>query len=162
MSHTLVFSALQERIDAVEEILQDNTPKLITLRNVLGRLPDLARGLCRIQYGKVLCFCYQKFPVSLKSLIQCTPQELGVVLTAFNRVATAFSPSQPSSSTVFKSPILNGIITALPSLREPIKDVLESISLEMAAEGKKEDMWTDPSKYPMLDELRTVHTFVYL
>lgn len=49
----MVYSVLQERIDAVEEILHDNTPKLVTLRDLLRRLPDLARGLCRIQYGKV-------------------------------------------------------------------------------------------------------------
>lgn len=49
----MVYSVLQERIDAVEEILHDNTPKLVTLRDLLRRLPDLARGLCRIHHGKV-------------------------------------------------------------------------------------------------------------
>lgn len=44
---------LRERIDAVQEILADESPKLTLLRESLKRLPDLARGLCRIQYGKV-------------------------------------------------------------------------------------------------------------
>ncbi len=46
-------SALKARIDAVEEIMSTYSAKLTVLRNVLKGLPDLARGLCRIQYGKV-------------------------------------------------------------------------------------------------------------
>lgn len=44
---------LQERIDAVEEIISTSLQHLHTLRPILRGLPDLAKGLCRIQYGKV-------------------------------------------------------------------------------------------------------------
>ena len=44
---------LQERIDAVEELISTPLQYLHTLRPVLKGLPDLAKGLCRIQYGKV-------------------------------------------------------------------------------------------------------------
>lgn len=40
-------------MDAVEEILASSSEKLVTLRQILRQLPDLARGLCRIQYGQV-------------------------------------------------------------------------------------------------------------
>ena len=46
-------SVLEERTDAIEEILSTSSAKLTTLRNLLRNSPDLARGLCRIQYGKV-------------------------------------------------------------------------------------------------------------
>src|SRR5713226_3897993 len=53
---------LQERIDAVEEIVGSPSMKLVQLREVLRGLPDLAKGLCRIQYGKV---CISRFLSSL-------------------------------------------------------------------------------------------------
>lgn len=46
-------SVLKERVDAVEEILASSSEKLVTLRIILKGLPDLAKGLCRIQYGQV-------------------------------------------------------------------------------------------------------------
>ena len=49
------FRMLRERTDAVEEILETSSAKLTVLRQLLRGLPDLARGLCRIQYGKVRC-----------------------------------------------------------------------------------------------------------
>lgn len=44
---------LQKRIGAVEELISTPLQHLHTLRPVLRGLPDLAKGLCRIQYGKV-------------------------------------------------------------------------------------------------------------
>jgi DNA mismatch repair protein MSH3 len=38
----------------VEEIIESSSDKLLTLRTILKGLPDLARGLSRIQYGQVL------------------------------------------------------------------------------------------------------------
>ena len=46
-------SLLQDRVDAVEEIVSSSSEKLLSLGQVLKKLPDLAKGLCRIQYGKV-------------------------------------------------------------------------------------------------------------
>ena len=46
-------SLLQDRVDAVEEIVSSSSEKLLALGQVLKKLPDLAKGLCRIQYGKV-------------------------------------------------------------------------------------------------------------
>lgn len=50
-------SALQARVDAVDEIMSSDEPgvseRLLKLRETLKGLPDLAKGICRIQYGKV-------------------------------------------------------------------------------------------------------------
>ena len=40
-------------MDAVQEIMESDSERLRELRQLLNRLPDLARGLSRIQYGKV-------------------------------------------------------------------------------------------------------------
>ncbi|KAG6841688.1 hypothetical protein C0991_008326 [Blastosporella zonata] len=43
---------LHDRVEAVEEIVKSSSEKLVTLRQILKRCPDLAKGLCRIQYGQ--------------------------------------------------------------------------------------------------------------
>jgi DNA mismatch repair protein MSH3 len=44
---------LQERLDAVEEIVMTQSHTLDKLRTLIRKLPDLVKGLCRVQYGKV-------------------------------------------------------------------------------------------------------------
>ncbi|KAJ3779412.1 DNA mismatch repair protein MSH3 [Lentinula raphanica] len=128
--------ALQERVNAVEEIITSSAEKLVTLRQILTKLPDLARGLCRIQYG------------------QCTPQEIAVILPAFRKIAFAFEPMEESSDAGFNSPLLNDIVFALPALRSSITELLQTISLKQAAEGNKDELWVDKEKYPSIEETR--------
>lgn len=123
---------LQDRVDAVEEILASSSEKLVTLRQILRQLPDLARGLCRIQYG------------------QCTPQELAVLLPAFDKIAIAFDAVESPPDVGFKSSVLNDIIYSLPKLREPMKKLMEAVTLKNAAKGSKSTMWTDPERYPKI------------
>ncbi|KAF8162946.1 muts domain V-domain-containing protein [Crassisporium funariophilum] len=144
---------LEDRVDAVEEILTSTSEVLLTLRTILKGLPDLSRGLCRIQYG------------------QCTPQEISVLLPAFNKVATAFEGVNTPASVGLKSSVLNDIISSFPTLKEPVAELLGMINLRKASEGKKDSMWTDLEKYPeiidadmalqvieveLLDELKAV------
>ncbi|GJE98116.1 MutS family DNA mismatch repair protein [Phanerochaete sordida] len=128
-------TALEARIDAVEEILSTHSPRLTVLRQLLRGLPDLARGLSRIQYGK------------------CTPQELAMLLPAFRRVGTALDKT-PENSPAFNSGILNGIINALPRVKVPVEGILEKVHLSMLKEGRKEKMWVDvESSAPEVDGL---------
>lgn len=50
---TSIVSVLRERTDAVEEARIGGAANLAKLRDILKGLPDLARGLCSIQYGRV-------------------------------------------------------------------------------------------------------------
>ncbi|KAF8831364.1 hypothetical protein HHX47_DHR1000478 [Lentinula edodes] len=129
---------LQERVDAVEEIITSSSDKLVTLRQILKKLPDLARGLCRIQYG------------------QCTPQELAILLPAFKKIAFAFEPMRDSDSSQagFNSPLLNDMIHAFPALRSSITELIGSICIKRAAEGRKDQLWLDKEKYPRIEETR--------
>ncbi|KAJ7632480.1 muts domain V-domain-containing protein [Roridomyces roridus] len=126
-------SALQERIDAVEEIITSSSEHLAKLRQLLRRLPDLAKGLSRIQYK------------------QCTPRELAVLLPAFQKIGDAFA-NQPIEDLGLESRLLKEIISALPPLKGPMSELVNLIDLEQAAEGKKENMWTDPTQYPELED----------
>ncbi|KIK59832.1 hypothetical protein GYMLUDRAFT_261825 [Collybiopsis luxurians FD-317 M1] len=129
-------AALRERVDAVEEIIHSTSDKLVTLRQILKNLPDLARGLCRIQYG------------------QCTPQELAVLIPAFKKLAFAFEPIRDHSEAGFKSHILNAIIFSLPALRESTNGLLQTISLKHTVDGRKDELWLDKGKYPKIEETR--------
>jgi DNA mismatch repair ATPase MutS len=53
MSIADVARALQARIDAIEEIISEKTYHVEKLRGLLINIPDLVKGLTRIQYGKV-------------------------------------------------------------------------------------------------------------
>ncbi|KAH9890684.1 muts domain V-domain-containing protein [Cubamyces lactineus] len=133
--------ALRERTDAVEEILTNRSPRLTVLRELLRRLPDLARGLCRVQYGK------------------CTPQELVVLLTAFRKIASTFTPPHPSQSQQaapaagLKSRLLFGVVEALPRLRDPVQEVCSAVDFTAAAQGKTDSMWTDVDRFPAIESL---------
>ena len=53
MRQSLTCSALQARVDAIEEIMNSNTYHMEKMRSLLVNMPDLVKGLTRIQYGKV-------------------------------------------------------------------------------------------------------------
>ncbi|KAG5647140.1 hypothetical protein DXG03_001095 [Asterophora parasitica] len=125
-------NVLQDRIDAVEEIRESASEQLVTIRQILRKLPDLAKGLCRIQYG------------------QCTPQELAILFPAFNKIAVAFEEVGEPSDVGFKSSLLNEIIFSFPKLKNPMKELMEAVSLTRAAEGRMDTMWTDPERYPAI------------
>ncbi|KAF5324788.1 hypothetical protein D9611_004290 [Ephemerocybe angulata] len=128
---------LCERVDAVGEIITSESPKLHTLRYTLKGLPDLAKGLSRIQYG------------------QCTPQELAVLLPAFNKIATAFDQENFTSTedVGFESSLLNEIVFALPKIKGPIQSIIKEINLAKAKEGAMESLWTDFEKFPEISDL---------
>ncbi|KAJ8700304.1 Mismatch repair protein msh3 [Pleurotus ostreatus] len=128
-------AALEARVDAVEELKTTNHGHLAGLQAVLSKLPDLAKGLCRIQYG------------------QCTPRELALLLRAFQKIGDAFVAVDTPSQVGFKSDILNDIIFALPKIKQPIKDTMSQIILKKAEEGKRVEMWTDIEKFPELNDL---------
>lgn len=50
---TLRYRALRSRADAIEEIIENSTYHVEKLRGLLVNMPDLIRGLTRVQYGKV-------------------------------------------------------------------------------------------------------------
>jgi DNA mismatch repair protein MSH3 len=79
---------------------------------------------------------------------KCTSKELSVLLPAFNKVALAYEAVDNPDSVGLKSSLLNEIISSLPRLRQPMKELLGAVNLRKAAEGQKDSMWTDTEKYP--------------
>ncbi|CAE6461722.1 unnamed protein product, partial [Rhizoctonia solani] len=129
-------SVLQGRVDAVEEILNTKELKIERLQLLLKGLPDLVKGLCRIQYKKA------------------TPPELATMLTAWQRIATALDPIAAPEDAGFKSELLNGIAYSLPTLREPLATITREINLPQARDNNKADLWVDSEKYPGIEEAK--------
>ncbi|KLO18801.1 hypothetical protein SCHPADRAFT_819209 [Schizopora paradoxa] len=143
---------LQARVDAVDEILSSDEPRvnerLMKLREMLKGLPDLAKGLCRIQYGKASSLLRLRFFFSVLNTLQCTPKELATLLKAFERVATSFETLKESKDVGFRSPMLNDIVFSFPSLAMPLKDILAALDLKKAADDVRDELWRDLEKYP--------------
>ncbi|CAE6491489.1 unnamed protein product [Rhizoctonia solani] len=125
---------LQERVDAVEEILETKELKIERLQLLLKGLPDLVKGLCRIQYKKA------------------TPSELATMLTAWQRIATALDPIPTPQGAGFESDLLNDIAYSLPTLREPLAAIISQIDIPQARDNNKAELWVDSEKYPGIDE----------
>ena len=81
-----------------------------------------------------------------------------MLLSAFNKVAVAFSAASAPADVGFKSAILNEIIFTLPRLREPVQGLISCISLKQAAEGNLANLWTDFEKYPKVADADMVCT----
>ncbi|KAG8992221.1 Mismatch repair protein msh3 [Tulasnella sp. JGI-2019a] len=125
---------LKERIDAVQEIIDEAPPAFGKFQSLLKGLPDLAKGLARISYGK------------------CTPKELAGLLTAYQRISLSFDPADPPA---FKSPLWNDIVSTLPKLRLPLLELTTIFNLTKARfDQPKADLWLDDEKYPALDDCK--------
>ncbi|KAL1916809.1 uncharacterized protein VTP21DRAFT_5513 [Calcarisporiella thermophila] len=121
---------LNERMDAVEEILRGESPLLGDLRELLRKLPDLERGLCRIHYGK------------------CSSAELLQILNALHEIATRFPGWATPEAVGLASPLLNDILAHLPLIRERVAGFRRALNAKAAERGDKHTLFADEDKYP--------------
>ncbi|KAJ3178596.1 Mismatch repair protein msh3 [Geranomyces variabilis] len=128
---------LQERVDAVEEILLEDakeTPLIRRIKGLVCQLPDLERSITRIHYGRI------------------TPQELFNTLLALEKIATAV-PADVSSR--FLSPLLAALYSALPRSRAVVARFKERISEAAARKGDKIELFADTDAWPDIGEQKT-------
>lgn len=150
-------SALQERFQAVDEIHNGRSENLVKLTTLLKGLPDLVRGLSRIQYGKVGLRYYLVTSILLTPrFLKSNPKEVASVLSALSRVGNTFSLFEKPDDVGFQSRLLNDIIFALPRIQVPIRALLEELDLKYAKEGAMADLWKNPNKYPKIKDTKDV------
>ncbi|KLT38917.1 hypothetical protein CC85DRAFT_289044 [Cutaneotrichosporon oleaginosum] len=125
--------ALRTRIDAVDEVMTNNTHYMEKLRSLLVNMPDLVRGLTRVQYGKA------------------TLSELSTILTGLQRVASEFRATEGK---VFKSELLNSILASLPTILETTREFISAIDMKAAKANNEADLWTDSNKYPDIQDAK--------
>lgn len=112
----LDIDALTARQDAVEEFMTGNSYHLEKMRSLLDNMPDLVRGLTRIQYAKA------------------TPTELATILVGLARVGSEFKAEE---GTPFRSELLNNILATLPTIAVPAKEFLNAIDTKAARADEK-------------------------
>jgi DNA mismatch repair protein MSH3 len=72
-------------------------------------------------------------------------------LTAFNRVAATFSSFSDPPDVGCSSTLWTDIIFAMPALKAPMKEILALINLHRAREDNKAELWTDPERFPGME-----------
>jgi DNA mismatch repair protein MSH3 len=147
---------LEERLDAITELKDDNTLTLEKLKGLLkGQVPDLGRGLSRIQYGRVRDGRNCSSMTESNDLGgQATPGEAVSVLIAFQRLADEFQPDLPTGTP--KSGLLTHIASSFPKIRAPVARLLSGIDIRKAKADKPEDMFTNQDDYPDITTARAV------
>ena len=153
---------LQERVDAVDNILNSPSHTLDKLQVAIRRLPDLVKGLARVQYGKV-CMGVAHVKMACSTILrdsptwQSTPQELAVILEAYDKIGNTFKPFESVESVGVPSPLLCEIAFSLPKIHEPIKELLDIIIIGKAHLGEKENLWRDEAeRYPLITAAKEV------
>lgn len=115
-------SALQERLEAVDELRNQSGPRYDALRQVLVNLPDLSKGLCRLAYRRA------------------SPKEIVSILQAFERIiCTLFV--EDSTRLPFQSSTLNRIVSTLSESRDLLNSLLSQIDVNSAQNNDPIAMW---------------------
>ncbi|CAO3694195.1 unnamed protein product [Umbelopsis ramanniana] len=129
---------LEERTDAVEELISTDNPKVPKIRTLLKHLPDLEKGLCRIHYGK------------------SSPSELLQVLNALEKVAELFHQAAPVADIKFLSPLLNTIFDCLPLILEEVVTLKSMLDVSAVERGndvtnlfQSDEPWHEISEYKL-------------
>jgi DNA mismatch repair protein MSH3 len=136
--------ALQERVDAVEEILalESRNSHLQKARDILKGLMDLEKGVCRIHYGK------------------SSPKEFLAILKTFAKVSGVIPQHQPSEADFgLQSPILRRLIGSLSSAARDSQYFLDGLQEQAASRDDKLQMFQDDmitEKWPEIHEHRGV------
>jgi DNA mismatch repair protein MSH3 len=93
--------------------------------------------------------------------LQCTPNELALLLKAFGNIANAFDEFSSPDAVGFKSSLINDIFYALPLLKGAICSILPSINLRKAEKNMKSELWLDPDKFSSVEDRKMVRVIMY-
>ncbi|CEP14305.1 hypothetical protein [Parasitella parasitica] len=119
-------SRLNERIDAVEELINTDNPKKNMAIILLTNLPDIEKGLCRIQYGRA------------------TPKELIQLLDTLVKVSKTF---QKAHEPRFDSNLLNRLFDTLPTIHHDVVEYSDAINPDYNGENKA-DLFKSEERWP--------------
>jgi DNA mismatch repair protein MSH3 len=121
------------------------------LRSLLVNIPDLVKGLTRVQYGKASsdCLAYER----LLTVVQAQPTEVATILVSLQRIGEEF---KNVTDAPFGSALLNSVLKVLPSVRESSKAFLGDISTKAAKDNDEANLWADPDKYPEVQDAKDV------
>lgn len=147
---------MQERVDAVDEVLNTHSHTLDKLRIIIKQLPDLVKGLARIQYGKACQGTNTPNSAGSLMIVQSSPKELSIILEAYERIGSMFQPFASADDIGLMSPLLREIVFSMPRIHEPIQALLAIINVRKASLGEKSELWRDQEQYPAIPRAKEV------
>ncbi|KAF9167470.1 Mismatch repair protein msh3 [Mortierella sp. AD010] len=158
---------LQERVDAVEEILSSagKNAYLEKAKGMLKGLVDLEKGVCRIHYGKVggipsIGMDLAREIELLLRILESSPKEFLTILRTFKEVAEVIPRNQGSGSNNefgLKSPVLRNLIGSLSNALEDSSYFLDGLNEQAARKDDKLQMFREDvirEKWPEICEHR--------
>ncbi|KAE8269056.1 hypothetical protein A4X09_0g3288 [Tilletia walkeri] len=129
-------TALQARVDAVEELGRPEASIGAKLASMLHGSPDLERGLAKLNYGTL------------------TPTELATFLLALNRITHEFPNVEDPLDVATRSALVNESVAVLPRAKDLVQRAMSAISVAEARKGNKKDLFTDPDMYPDVQDAK--------
>ncbi|KAJ6259854.1 hypothetical protein Dda_5496 [Drechslerella dactyloides] len=134
---------LEERINAVEEMLtstSDRTQKLKTLLTTVRY--DLEKGLIRIYYGKA------------------TRPEVHNILNTLQKIAKTFNDVDNPEECGYSSSLINESMASLPKILESVQEYLGKFDPKAASKDDKYNFFKEVDEYDFILDLKTLITAV--
>lgn len=85
--------------------------------------------------------------------MKATPSEIATILVGLARIGSEFKPDEGD---VFKSALLNNVLTLLPTIREPARTFLDAIKVREARDNDEANLWADADKHPDIQDAKDV------
>ncbi|EPS42260.1 hypothetical protein H072_3804 [Dactylellina haptotyla CBS 200.50] len=128
---------LEERINAVEEILNSTSERTQTLKTLLSSVRyDLEKGLIRIYYGKA------------------TRPEVFNILNTLLKIAKTFRPVDSPDQCGYSSPLINESMAALPRILESVEEHLSKFDHKAASKDDKYSFFKEVDEYDFILDLK--------
>lgn len=124
---------INARADAVGLLRECKSHVLLRAVEILTNLPDLMRGLTRMMHLLV------------------NPSELTTILLALHRVTHEFDASVSTGNT-----LLDTTLCDLSAAKTEVRTAIEALSIPHARRCEKDKLYTDPSRYPLIQEWHSV------
>lgn len=119
---------IDERLDAVAELMETSAPAIKLMLDVVKALPDLERGLVQCHYKR------------------CSPQAFLSLLQSFKKVSKCAPPRAALEQQV-KSTLLRSLLH-YPDMCDDVDYFLNAMSTKAAQTGKKRKLFVDSDQFP--------------
>lgn len=128
---------LEQRTNAVEELLESTSERTETLKTLLNTVRhDLEKGLIRIYYGKA------------------TRPEVFNILSTLQKIAKAFRKVGSPEQCGYTSTLINESMAALPEILETVEEYLSKFNHTAASKDDKYSFFKEVDEYDFILDLK--------
>lgn len=127
-------SEIQKRLDVVEELSSHelgSSAAVTAVKALLGKLPDLERGICRLYYNK------------------CNPLEFITIMTAFQMISLSLASRKEWEKQGFRSSLLLQLVDDINNSKivQIVEFFLSSLSLDAAKSNNIAELFLNEERF---------------